>query len=72
MIFGNVSTMYNISTSPNVANIFIYSCFGSIYLCESTFLYLKLTRTKCSVLVDSHTEDSLELSLSGQDIIMSL
>ncbi|XP_067118586.1 general transcription factor II-I repeat domain-containing protein 2-like [Centruroides vittatus] len=45
---------------------YIYSCFGSTYLCESAFSYLKLTKTKQrSVLTDSHTEDSLLLSLSG-------
>ncbi|XP_075210345.1 general transcription factor II-I repeat domain-containing protein 2-like [Lycorma delicatula] len=43
------------------------SCFGSTYLCESAFSYLKLTKTKQrSILTDSRTEDSLLLlSLSG-------
>lgn len=45
---------------------YIHSCFGSTYLCESAFSYLKLCKTKQrSVLTDSHTEDSLLLSLSG-------
>ena len=45
---------------------YIYSCYGSTYLCESAFSYLKLTKTKQrSVLTYSHTEDSLLLSLSG-------
>lgn len=45
---------------------YIHSCFGSTYLCESAFSYLKLTKTKHrSVLTDSHTEDSLILSLSS-------
>ena len=45
---------------------YIFSCFGSTYLCESAFSYLKLSKTKQrSVLPDSHTEDALRLSLSG-------
>ncbi|KAK9511621.1 hypothetical protein O3M35_000244 [Rhynocoris fuscipes] len=53
---------------PNIIKCseYIYSCFGSTYLCESAFSYLHLTKTKLpSVLTDSHTEDSLLLSLSG-------
>lgn len=53
---------------PNIIKCseYIYSCFGSTYLCESAFSYLQLTKTKLrSVLTDSHTEDSLLLSLSG-------
>ena len=53
---------------PNITKCseYIYSCFGSTYLCESAFSYLKLTKSKQrSVLTDSHTQDSLLLSLSG-------
>lgn len=53
---------------PNITKFseYIYSCFGSTYLCESAFSYLKLTKSKQrSVLTDSHTQDSLLLSLSG-------
>jgi hypothetical protein len=45
---------------------YIHSCFGSTYLCESAFSYLKLAKTKFrSRLTDSHTGNSLRLSLSG-------
>lgn len=53
---------------PNITKCseYIYSCFGSTYLCESAFSYLKFTKTKHrSLLTDSHTEDTLALSLSG-------
>lgn len=53
---------------PNIKKCseYIYSCFGSTYLCESAFSYLKFTKTKHrSLLTDSHTEDTLALCLSG-------
>jgi len=53
---------------PNITkcNEFIISCFGSTYLCESAFSYLKFTKNKHrSLLTDSHTEDSLKLALSA-------
>ena len=58
----------NRETYPNITkcNEFINSCFGSTYLCESAFSYLKFTKNKQrSLLTDSHTEDSLKLALSG-------
>lgn len=42
------------------------SCFGSTYLCESAFSYLKQTKSKYrSSLTDAHTLDSLRLAISN-------
>lgn len=44
----------------------LHSCFGSTYLCESTFSSLKQTKNKHrSRLTDAHTLDSLRLAISN-------
>lgn len=44
----------------------LHSCFGSTYLCESAFSYLKQTKSKHrSRLTDAHTLDSLRLAISN-------
>lgn len=44
----------------------LHSCFGSTYLCESAFSYLKQTKSKHrSCLTDAHTLDSLRLAVSN-------
>ncbi|CAG5025598.1 unnamed protein product [Parnassius apollo] len=44
----------------------LHSCFGSTYLCESAFSYLKQTKNKHrSRLTDAHTLDSLRLAISN-------
>ncbi|KAL0803215.1 hypothetical protein ABMA28_017316 [Loxostege sticticalis] len=44
----------------------LHSCFGSTYLCESAFSYLKQTKNKHrSRLTDVHTLDSLRLAISN-------
>ncbi|GBP12804.1 SCAN domain-containing protein 3 [Eumeta japonica] len=43
----------------------LHSCFGSTYLCESAFSYLKQTKSKHrSRLTDARTLDSLRLAIS--------
>lgn len=44
----------------------LHSCFGSTYLCESAFSYLKQTKSRHrSSLTDAHTLDSLRLAVSN-------
>ncbi|CAK1596522.1 unnamed protein product [Parnassius mnemosyne] len=53
---------------PNLKNCVeqLHSCFGSTYLCESAFSYLKQTKSKHrSRLTDAHTLDSLRLAISN-------
>lgn len=43
----------------------LHSCFGSTYLCESAFSYLKMTKSKQrSNMTDEHLQDSLKLALT--------
>jgi hypothetical protein len=43
----------------------VHSCFGSTYLCESTFSYLKVTKSKQRYsMTEEHLQDSLKLALT--------
>ncbi|PNF20389.1 hypothetical protein B7P43_G09706, partial [Cryptotermes secundus] len=43
----------------------VHSCFGSTYLCESAFSYLKMTKSKQrSNMTDEHLQDCMKLALT--------